>query len=211
VAPKDPTVSIGGEGVREMRLTKVGYYQDFVLYPAAIVVLAGAALWTPALEQSSIWAFVFIGALALWTLLEYLLHRLVFHHVPFIRALHEAHHNDQKGLIGPPTWLTASLFAGGVFAPVLVLSNFTAASAFTSGLMLGYLWYASIHHILHRWRSGPGAFGQRLRRRHLLHHHFDEHGNFGVTSGLWDRVFGTDINPRLVRSASRLTGSTVAR
>jgi sterol desaturase/sphingolipid hydroxylase (fatty acid hydroxylase superfamily) len=30
----------------------------------------------------------------------------------------------------------------------------------------------------------------------MLHHHFDEKGNFGVTNGYWDVVFGTDIKVR---------------
>ncbi|MBD9487019.1 sterol desaturase family protein [Ensifer sp. ENS11] len=35
-----------------------------------------------------------------------------------------------------------------------------------------------------------------LKRRHALHHHVTPEGNFGVTSGPWDRVFATDIQPR---------------
>ena len=37
----------------------------------------------------------------------------------------------------------------------------------------------------------------------MLHHHFDEMGNFGVTSGFWDVVFGTDVKVR-VAAAPRL-------
>ncbi len=143
--------------------------------------------------------------------LEYLLHRFVFHHVPYIRVLHDAHHKDQKGLIGPPTWLSGALFAGGVFAPLFLAFDFTTAGAFTGGLMLGYLWYASIHHIVHRRPGGPGAFAQGLRRRHLLHHHFDERGNFGVTTSLWDKMFGTDINRLFVGRGSDQSGSTLSR
>ena len=42
--------------------------------------------------------------------------------------------------------------------------------------------------------------------RHALHHHFDEKLNFGVTSGFWDKVFGTDVTPERIaarRAASR--------
>ena len=32
-----------------------------------------------------------------------------------------------------------------------------------------------------------------LKRRHALHHHYDEMANFGVTSGFWDHVFRTAV------------------
>ena len=40
-----------------------------------------------------------------------------------------------------------------------------------------------------------------LKRRHALHHHLDDHGNFGVTSGFWDHVFRTNLRAR--READR--------
>ena len=40
-----------------------------------------------------------VGAL-LWTLVEYLLHRYILHHLPYIKEMHEAHHNEQDALVG---------------------------------------------------------------------------------------------------------------
>jgi sterol desaturase/sphingolipid hydroxylase (fatty acid hydroxylase superfamily) len=69
--------------------------------------------------------------------------------------------------------------------------------------MLGYLWYVSVHHIVHHWKAEPGTYAYALKRRHMLHHHFDDMGNFGVTSGFWDRVFGTDLKGRRESEAKK--------
>jgi sterol desaturase/sphingolipid hydroxylase (fatty acid hydroxylase superfamily) len=62
-----------------------------------------------------------------------------------------------------------------------------------AAVMLGYLWYVTAHYGMHHWRIRPASHLGRLRRRHALHHHFDDLGNFGVTSGFWDHVFRTNI------------------
>jgi sterol desaturase/sphingolipid hydroxylase (fatty acid hydroxylase superfamily) len=30
-----------------------------------------------------------------------------------------------------------------------------------------------------------------MKRRHMAHHFHDENGNYGITTFLWDRLFGT--------------------
>lgn len=65
------------------------------------------------------------------------------------------------------------------------------ATAATAGIMLGYLWYVSVHHALHHWRMEHASYLYTLKRRHALHHHGAETCNFGVTTGFWDRLFRT--------------------
>jgi sterol desaturase/sphingolipid hydroxylase (fatty acid hydroxylase superfamily) len=118
--------------------------------------------------------------------------------------MHEAHHEDQKALIGTPTWLSLSIWAIVVLIPIWYVAGYSAASAFSVGMMVGYLWYISVHHIVHHWEPRVGSYGYGLRRRHALHHHFDDMGNFGVSSGFWDKIFGTDIKGgRKLRDRSR--------
>jgi sterol desaturase/sphingolipid hydroxylase (fatty acid hydroxylase superfamily) len=57
--------------------------------------------------------------------------------------------------------------------------------------MLGYLWYVSVHHMIHHWHPNHPSYLYTLKRRHAVHHHIDENANFGVTSVFWDRVFRT--------------------
>ena len=186
-----------------MQLSKVSYYGDFFIYPVAVPALAAAALWLALPHDWDVWLIAFVGGFALWTLTEYVLHRFVLHHVPYIKDMHEAHHGDQRALIGTPTWLSAVMMLCIVFLPLIFVSDFVVAGAMTSGLMLGYLWYVSVHHIVHHWRVAPGSYGFWLKRRHMLHHHFDEMGNFGVTSGFWDKVFGTDLKARAAAERRR--------
>ena len=67
--------------------------------------------------------------------------------------------------------------------------NIEFALVFHAGLMTGYVAYEFIHLAAHaRWR-GPGlAF---LNRYHQIHHHVDWYTAYGVTTPLWDWVFGT--------------------
>jgi sterol desaturase/sphingolipid hydroxylase (fatty acid hydroxylase superfamily) len=186
-----------------MRLSKIGYYSDFVLYPAVLAALAVAVLWTPSIDRTSAWLAALLAAAAAWTLIEYTVHRFFFHRVAYISDMHQAHHNDQKALVGSPTWLSGMMIASLGFLPWFLLFDFTIASGIASGVILGYLWYVSVHHLIHHGRIAPGSFGYRIKRHHMLHHHFDEMGNFGVTSPLWDKVFGTEIDVRLVGAAAR--------
>ena len=51
-----------------MRLGKVGYYGDFVVYPIAISGLAVYAIWTAAAGGWTSWLGAFVSGAALWTL-----------------------------------------------------------------------------------------------------------------------------------------------
>lgn len=178
-----------------MQLSKIGYFGDFIVYPVAIAGMATLALWRASPEQFAVSLTAFVSGIAIWTLAEYLLHRYLLHHLPRVREMHEAHHNNQTALIGSPMWLSLAAFACLVYLPLHLLVP-GLASALTAGFMAGYLWYVGVHHLIHHDGLGQSAWAHRLKRRHMLHHHFDDEGNFGVTSGFWDKVFGTDIQVR---------------
>ncbi len=184
-----------------MRLSQASYYADFYVYPVVAVTLSGAALALAPVVDWPWWLASFLFGLGVWTLAEYLLHRYVLHHVPWIHGMHEAHHDDQMALIGTPTWLSLGLIGIIVLLPGVLITDFTIGSGLTVGLMLGYLWYVTVHHGVHHWKIRPDGYFYRLKRRHALHHHFDDDGNFGVTSGFWDKVFGTDIRGKRAGSA----------
>jgi sterol desaturase/sphingolipid hydroxylase (fatty acid hydroxylase superfamily) len=119
--------------------------------------------------------------------------------------MHEAHHDDQRALVVTPIWLSLAMFAGLAFLPLGLVAGAAVSAGLTGGLMLGYFCFEGVHHIIHHCRLDPGTFGYRLKRRHMLHHHVDAQGNFGVTNGFWDIVFGTDVKVRGSASSSDLT------
>lgn len=187
--------------MRLLRLGKISYFADFYVYPVVIAALAAYAIWQGPPGTWATWLGAFVSGVGLWTLVEYLLHRFVLHHVPYIKDMHNAHHEDQLALIGTPIWISLSIMVLLVLIPLGLVVEQNVAIGLACGLMLGHMWYGGVHHILHHWKAEPGSYLFRLKRRHMLHHHFDEKGNFGVTSGFWDVVFGTDLKVRVAAAA----------
>ena len=66
---------------------------------------------------------------------------------------------------------------------------------FFPGFLLGYLMYGSMHFAIHAWNP-PFKWMKPLWRNHHLHHYKQQEKGFGVSTTLWDRVFGTmfDLN-----------------
>jgi sterol desaturase/sphingolipid hydroxylase (fatty acid hydroxylase superfamily) len=172
-----------------VRLSKAGYYADFVFYPLVLLLLGGMTLENETVSQMLIWAGLCVLGLALWTLIEYFLHRIILHQVWPFRELHALHHTTPTAMIGTPTWLTAVLICGIVLVPLWWSAGFNLASGLTSGLILGYLWYTLVHHAVHHWRTRPGSYLHQAKRRHAVHHHSRYPCNFGVTTAFWDRIF----------------------
>ncbi|MCL6524373.1 MAG: sterol desaturase family protein [Thermoflavifilum sp.] len=142
-------------------------------------------------------AGIFLLAMFSWTLFEYFMHRFVFHFVSdnpriqrVIYILHGNHHEfprDKQRLFMPPV---PSLILASIIFSVQYLIFGKYAFAFFPGFLLGYLIYGSMHYAIHAWKP-PFKFMKPLWRNHHLHHYKDEHKGFGVSTSLWDRVFGT--------------------
>jgi sterol desaturase/sphingolipid hydroxylase (fatty acid hydroxylase superfamily) len=176
------------------RLSRFAFFSDFYAYPAAaaiFVVLAFAS--NP--RRWMIVSLTIVAGFACWSFVEYLLHRYILHHVRWVKEQHDVHHHDQLALVGTPTWFSLLVFLAFVTLPALLVTSAEVAAGFTGGMMLGYLWYVTAHYGMHHWRINSSGYLGRLRRRHALHHHFDDQGNFGVTSGFWDHVFRTNLKP----------------
>ena len=151
---------------------KIAYYGEFIVYPTLIAVLAAAAFWQVSPGRSMVWLAAFVAGLLLWTLVEYVLHRYVLHHMPYIKEMHQAHHDEQEALLGTSIWISLGSFAIFLVLPAWFVIGPTATAGLTAGMMLGYVCFEGVHHILHHWRITPGTYAYRLKRRHLLHRHF---------------------------------------
>ncbi|MEM9861465.1 MAG: sterol desaturase family protein [Myxococcota bacterium] len=145
------------------------------------------------------------GAL-LWTLLEYVLHRWLGHRFRrnFFGAEHTRHHS--QGDYFAPSWkkFVAALVAAALtFSIGVLVVQPTLAAAFTLGLVGCYLGYE----MLHRWEhvhEGLSAYGRWARRHHFHHHFVNPSSNHGVTTPLWDWVFGTYERPKSIAVPERL-------
>jgi len=169
--------------------------------------IAGFLLWrSVAVHELPASGLFAIGALALflWTLTEYCLHRFVFHFPAQSRAgrylvflFHGVHHatpRDKTRLVMPP--------AGGILLLIVLYQVFRLLvpvpwiEPFLAFFLVGYLAYDYIHYATHHFpmRSKVLHF---LKVYHLQHHYGTKGLRFGVSSPIWDRVFGTyPANPR---------------
>jgi sterol desaturase/sphingolipid hydroxylase (fatty acid hydroxylase superfamily) len=188
-----------------MRLSRAGYFADFYVYPAVAGAFIAEASFAGHGHWES-WGSAIVVGVASWTLVEYVLHRYVLHHVPWIKEQHDAHHREQRALIGTPTYITLAAMLAMVALPAILLTNPAIGCGFTAGMMFGYLWYVVAHYGIHNWSSRQRRYFSRLKRRHALHHHYDDLGNFGVTTGFWDHVFGTNVSEPIAGPPTRSPG-----
>jgi 4-hydroxysphinganine ceramide fatty acyl 2-hydroxylase len=142
-------------------------------------------------------AGLFLLGILLWTLLEYLIHRYVFHYEPKTRLgkrlhyiIHGVHHdypNDARRLVMPPSVsIPLAFLFYGLF--VLIFRHF-APSVF-AGLVFGYVCYDMLHYATHHFPMKRGIW-LWLKQYHFRHHYKDDHVGFGISSPLWDYVFRT--------------------
>ena len=169
------------------------FFMDFYVYPPLIVLALAVAFDGSVARVAASSGLVAFGLLV-WTLAEYLIHRFAFHHFPGLKAVHLEHHAEPTGLHGSPTVATVLAFAALALLPLWYLTDLPTAAAGTAGLMTGYLAYVAVHWCVHNVDSlGPRWIRPQMRaliRAHAVHHHKFT-CNFGVTTTLWDRVFGT--------------------
>jgi sterol desaturase/sphingolipid hydroxylase (fatty acid hydroxylase superfamily) len=64
------------------------------------------------------------------------------------------------------------------------------AFAFLPGFLVGYASYLAVHYMVHAYQP-PRNFMKMLWVNHGIHHYKDGEIIFGVSSPLWDYIFGT--------------------
>ncbi len=213
VSNRDESVRMFRSDLLE-RTTYVHPLVPHVIYVPIVIAL----LWISPVSVGATVLYFAIGLL-IWTFLEYLLHRFAFHapedvmkgtheicadleldqpvipELPTLRHViyfifHGVHHeypSDSRRLVMPPiASIPMGIVAWMVFSSVL---GEAAIPAFT-GLLVGYLIYDSTHFVLHH-KSMPTAFGRLVKKSHMRHHFLDPDEDYGVSSPLWDIVFGT--------------------
>jgi len=183
------------------------YWFDFALYSAVCVGIACLLVFASPSGTGPVLALWVLWGGALWSLLEYVLHRFVLHGVAPFSRWHSEHHQRPHALISSPLLLSLSLFALLAALPAWWMLGAWPAMALTLGLMAGYLAYGLTHHAVHHrmpaWIAGNAWLGRR-RVRHAMHHYHhrssasDRRGtacHYGVSNSFWDAMFGT--NPQV--------------
>ena len=146
---------------------------------------------------------LFLGGILFWTLTEYLLHRFIFHYEPksawgrkihvLAHGVHHDYPNDSTRLVMPPSVsIPLAILFYGLFA-LVIPSGFLPL--FYAGFLSGYVCYDCIHYATHH-APMKGKLGHWLKHHHLRHHYHDEERGFGVSTPIWDYVFGTQYEPK---------------
>ncbi len=135
-----------------------------------------------------------VGGAVSWSFLEYVIHRWLGHDGRFrgnpFGVEHVRHHAE--GNYFAPTIKKlglAAVVALVVGAPAAWLGGAIGA-AWIGGLLVAYGAYEVFHRREHT-HAGVGRYGRWARAHHFHHHFVDPRTNHGVTSPLWDVVFGT--------------------
>lgn len=137
-----------------------------------------------------------LGMLA-FTWVEYMLHRYVFHMRTYTKAraklqytLHGVHHEfpKDKDRLAMPPLLSITLATILLLVFRVIMGDF--AFAFLPGFLVGYALYLAIHYMVHAFQP-PKNFLKALWVNHGVHHYKDGEIVFGVSSPLWDYIYGT--------------------
>lgn len=203
-------------------LTHVKPWVPHLLY----VPVVAACLWLAPTAPAAT-ALLFAAGLVVWSLTEYLMHRFVFHWPDDImdetHAVVESLGPGEAAIPAMPSWKHLAYFVGhgvhhvapseptrlvmppGASIPLAVLFYALfhllfgqATLGLFAGFVTGYLAYDTIHYAVHH-QGMPTRWGRYLKKRHARHHFVDADEDYGVSSPLWDLVFGTFSQPRKAR------------
>lgn len=169
-----------------------GFTPLFVYVPVVAYCLYLALTDTTA-SVGSIVGFVAAGV-ALWSVSEYWLHRFLFHYKRwpalhfFIHGIHHVYPNDRGRMVMPPG--ASAILAFPFWFGFYYAFGYAVALPFFAGFVSGYLWYDMTHYWTHVGKASSN-WGKMIRKQHMLHHFNTPEHNYGVTSPLWDMVFGT--------------------
>lgn len=144
--------------------------------------------------------YITLGMLT-WTLVEYLLHRFLGHEHKgnnFFKHEHVQHH--AKANYFAPAYKKA-IAATIVASSMLLIFQLFLSWYFSICFVLGFLgMYISYEYTHYRYHYAPPVSAPfiLLRKHHFYHHFHNPKMNHGVTTRLWDRVFGTFVRVELV-------------
>ena len=172
-----------------------------IALPISIFILFSIGLIYYGITHSFINVLEAVGLFLLgwliFSLLEYMAHRFVFHMDTDTPAkariqytFHGNHHDypkDKERLAMPPivsVFIASFLF----FVFKLIFGQFVFGVV--AGLLFGYAMYLFVHYAVHAF-APPKNFLKELWIHHSIHHYKDPNVAYGVSSPLWDYILGT--------------------
>ncbi len=180
-------------------LTKAPHYVSGTVYALTVIALLIIAYQVQVVDTFWLAAGIFTSGVFFWTFFEYFAHRYLFHVDEYFpeskiaqkvaytfHGIHHEYPRDTERIIMPPV---PGLIIVGIlyFVFITVLGNY--AYLFMPGFMTGYLLYTRIHYKTHT-KPVP-SYLKTQYKHHALHHYKYPEKAFGISTTIWDRVFGT--------------------
>jgi 4-hydroxysphinganine ceramide fatty acyl 2-hydroxylase len=169
--------------------------------PVTLYYLASASCLAIAFSNDSISfgqvLWMFPTGLIAFSLVEYLIHRFLFHFNATtekqqalqynIHGVHHAFPRDKDRLVMPPL-LSIVLAAAFYYLFQWLFADY--GLLFFAGFIAGYSTYLVIHYAVHALKP-PRNFLKMFWRHHSLHHYAATDAAFSVSFPFWDYLFGT--------------------
>ncbi|MDA0195927.1 MAG: sterol desaturase family protein [Bacteroidetes bacterium] len=180
-------------------LEKITRTRTVVPITLFFIISGGLLFWGYSREFLAISTLIemFLMGWLVFSLIEYAVHRYVFHmetntirRVEIQYKVHGIHHDypkDKERLAMPPVLsLPISLILYFIFNALMG----SAVFGFLPGFLVGYALYLFVHYAVHAYQP-PKNFLKVLWINHGIHHYKDHERAFGVSTPLWDYVFRT--------------------
>lgn len=183
---------------RNQQVDRFQLYKPCIFYIAVLSLMQYGVVTSGASTLASA-AALFVAGLLTWGLYEYATHRWVLHREPKAEGFnlpgnltHLRHHADPNSLQRLNVQLNESIPVCVVYYLLAwaLTGSWQAATHLFTGLIAGYFFYEYLDFQAHHGTS-RGRLTRYFRKYHLQHHHYDATVRFGVTSPLFDYIFGT--------------------
>ena len=183
--------------------SRVPFYVPLLIFIPIISYYSYLSFEESGISVIAFTSSVFIGA-AVWTLMEYLIHRYIFHAHPVsdwakkihytFHGIHHDYPQDSLRLVMPPpvSIPLALIFYWLFFWTMQLLGILHFHYAFFAGFVAAYLIYDMMHYASHHVPM-TGRYLKMVKDHHMKHHYKNPEEGFGFTSKVWDRVFDTDF------------------
>jgi sterol desaturase/sphingolipid hydroxylase (fatty acid hydroxylase superfamily) len=182
------------------QLSKVHFSVPLIIFIPVITFLC----WLSLVKVNNgiiTWLLCVLAGISVWSFVEYVLHRFVFHFEPqsswgrklhfIFHGVHHDYPNDAMRLVMPPS-VSIPLATGFFFLFRSLIPEYYLYGFF-AGFLAGYLFYDISHYALHHLNF-KSKFWKKLKKHHMQHHYFDATKGYGVSSSLWDKIFRSDFS-----------------
>lgn len=195
--------SLDKMSLRELVVAFFTHY-SIQAYLAIAAVAIGLTVWLATGPGGPLAAV--LAVLVLYPLVEYLIHRWLLHSTLLYKSpltakvwkrIHYDHHqnpHDLSVLFGALYTTLPTIFLITLPLGWLIAGPSGATAALAAGLLV-FSGYEFCHCVQHLPFTPRNRWLRTIKRRHLAHHFHNEHGNYGITSNIWDRLLRTIYDP----------------